>query len=379
MASEMALALKAPVLVTRLMLNDTLSSARADASLTATAPLADTADSNKVSKSIGFTEDDKLPMPVPALMRKLKAYTAGAPLVSVSDTVPPAIKLTEPHRPWLVKLDAVRSADTRVSIRPKLRFLPVVAALKRTLPPLVWITFLSAPLVCMVTTPALDSTSTVPAPATVMSPVAPKVTSPAVATRLTPPPAVLTPADTLTPAPAPCSSKLPTLLVPVRATACVTLSAPTAVTTTDPLAALKPDWAASVIAVSSVPSLLTRLKLTAAAVPTSSALASATPTTPPEATALSFWTSISSPLTEPPNTPTPAPAFKRKLAAYTSMAALVSASSTEPPAITLTAPQLACPVKAEAVRSALLRASIRPSVTFLVAAAALTRTLPALV
>ena len=124
-----------------------------------------------------------------------------------------------------------------------------------------------------------------PLVATVMSPAKPNTTSPAVATKLTEPVAVPKPAVTLTPLPAPCSNKLP---VPVRVTACVTLSAPPAVNTTEPLAELTPDWAASVIAVSSVPSVLTRLKLTAGVVPTSRPLTSLTPTAPAAETTLSF-------------------------------------------------------------------------------------------
>ena len=80
-----------------------------------------------------------------------------------------------------------------------------------------------------------------------------------------------------------------------------------------------------------------------------------------------------------PNTPTPAPACKRKPEANTSVAALLSASSTEAPATTLTKPQADWLVRAEAPRSAALRASTRPKVTFLLAAAAIKRTLPALV
>ena len=79
-----------------------------------------------------------------------------------------------------------------------------------------------------------------------------------------------------------------------------------------------------------------------------------------------------------PNTPTPVPAWMRKLAAYTSVA-LVSASSTAAPAITLTEPQLAWSASEEALRLASLRTSTNPKVTFLAAVAALRRTLPALV
>ena len=61
------------------------------------------------------------------------------------------------------------------------------------------------------------------------------------------------------------------------------------------------------------------------------------------------------------------------------MAALVSASSTEAPATTLTKPQPDWPLKPALSRSAALRASTRPKVTFLLGADAIKRTLPALV
>ena len=110
----------------------------------------------------------------------------------------------------------------------------------------------------------------------------------------------------------------------------------------------------------------------------SKAVASAKPTPPAAATALRVCTSTSSTLGEAPNTPTPAPAFKRKFLAYTSTA-VVSASSTEPPATTLAEPQLAWSASPVPLRPVVLRVSIKPSVTFLAAVAALTRTLPALV
>ena len=221
-------------------------------------------------------------------------------------------------------------------------------------------------------------TSTEPLPVTVISPAEPIVTSPAVASKPTEPPAVLKAAVNVSAVP--CSNRLPTVVLPVSVTAWVTLRAPAAVITTEPLAALTPDWAASVVGVvAKAPLACTRFKLTATVVPTSSALASARANTPSAVVALIFKTSLSRGLAVEPNTPTPAPAVSRKPAAYTSVAALLSPSSTEPPAFTLTEPQLACPVKATAVRSAALRVSTRPKVTFLAAAEVIKRTLAALV
>ena len=85
---------------------------------------------------------------------------------------------------------------------------------------------------------------------------------------------------------APCNNKLPTDVVPVKATAWLTLKSPTAVTTTEPLTAVTPDWAASLKADPSVPLACTRFTLTAAVLPTSSAVASVTPTTPAAVDAL---------------------------------------------------------------------------------------------
>ena len=141
----------------------------------------------------------------------------------------------------------------------------------------------ATPALVMVTACAA-CTSTVPLPPTVMSPAEPKVTLPVVATRLTEPPAVVKPRVTLRLAP--CSSKLPKLVVPVKATAWLTLKSPTAVTTTEPLTAVTPDWAASVRVGPRLPSACTRLSRTAAVVPSVTPLASARFATPLRAEAL---------------------------------------------------------------------------------------------
>ena len=220
-------------------------------------------------------------------------------------------------------------------------------------------------------------TSNVPLPLNVTSPAAPKFTLPLVEITLTEPPEVVKPAPTLTEPP--CSNKLPTDVVPVRLIAWLALNAPAAVTTTEPLVADTPCWGPSLKAAPSVALACTRLTLTAAVLPRSSAEASVTPTTPSEAVALKVWTSTSMALGVAPSTPTPAPACNRRPEAYTSVAALVSASSTEAPATTLTKPQPDWPLKPALSRSAALRASTRPKVTFLLGADAIKRTLPALV
>ena len=122
-------------------------------------------------------------------------------------------------------------------------------------------------------------TSTVPLPPTVMLAELPKVTSPVVANTLTEPPAVVIAGVTVTEEP--CKSKLPTVVVPVKATAWLTLRAPVAVITTEPLAAVTPEMAVSVMGVlSMVPSALTRLMEKSPTVPRTSPLASATATAP---------------------------------------------------------------------------------------------------
>ena len=129
------------------------------------------------------------------------------------------------------------------------------------------------------TKPCAACTSTVPLPLTVMLAEAPKLTSPEVASTLTEPPAVVSAGVTVTAVP--CNNKLPRLVLPVKATAWLTVKAPAAVITTEPLAADTPDKAASVMReVSMVPSALTRLMEKLATVPTSSALASDTATPP---------------------------------------------------------------------------------------------------
>ena len=161
-----------------------------------------------------------------------------------------------------------------------------MVALRLTLPAAVITDSLvvpDTPALVMVTACAA-CTSTVPLPPTVMSPAEPRVTLPVVATKLTEPAADVKARVMLRLAP--CSSKLPTLVVPVSATDWVTLKSPTAVTTTEPLAAVTPDWAVSFRVKPRLPSACTRLTRTSAVVPTVTPLASAKLTPPLRAEAL---------------------------------------------------------------------------------------------
>ena len=133
-------------------------------------------------------------------------------MLLASSTEPPASTLTAPQLFWSVTPPPVRPAALRASTKPTETLLPADAALNRTLPAFVWIVASSPALAKSVSAPKVACTSMVfPTAKVVMSPATPNFTSPAEATKLMLPVALLTAALTSKP-PLAVINKLPDTL-----------------------------------------------------------------------------------------------------------------------------------------------------------------------
>ena len=195
---------------------------------------------------------------------------------------------------------------------------------------------LPVPVSCINTEPAVASMSSVlDAVLSVMSPAAPKVTSPAVASTLTAPALVM--ADWTVTAPAALKRKLPLALMPTAELASLTLKSPEVTCTTKASALCKPaPLVATAVCACATPPALTRLTTTDT-LPVLRPALSVMKAPPLPADSDKVSTEVSSASLLLPTAPA-VPVLTYKARAVTSTA--LSPSTTEPPACKATWPAL---------------------------------------